>query len=152
MSHSAYNQRIVADDLVLCANNVRARRTAFFILKGPPLQPVVESRFTTLEPRQVMARRQLLWRADSVTAGTHLSHGALVLSSRDRRGLLAGGLSSMAVKRLNSSAGKAKYRRSNKNTSASRHSCSSMKPQGLRASASPPPSITAFSPRLYRPV
>lgn len=61
-----------------------------------------------MKMRKIMAGRKFPWRVESLAGKTHLSQGALASSSRANLGLLPGGLSSMALKRLNSSSGKAK--------------------------------------------
>ena len=85
------------------------------------------SGLATLESQQIVIWAQFLRCSQRLVTPTHCSHGALVLSSRRSFALLAGNLSSIAVKRLNSSLGKAKYRRSSRTASASRHAVSSMK-------------------------
>jgi hypothetical protein len=73
-----------------------------------PREPIIKRRFTGLKMRKIMVGRELVWRAQSATRRIHLSHGALALGSLASRGLLAGSLSSMALKPLNSASGNAK--------------------------------------------
>lgn len=108
MGYRAYRESIVANNTLPDTNNVCPGGATFFVLKHPLSQPVIQSGLSALELREVMVGGELFRRTDSVTEGVHLPHGALVLSRRASRGLLAGGLSSMAAKRLNSSSGNAK--------------------------------------------
>src|ERR1017187_10789999 len=102
------------------------------------------SGLATLESQQIVIWAQFLRCSQRLVAPTHCSHGALVLSSRRSFALLAGDLSSIAAKRLNSWLGKEKYLRSSRTASASRHAVSSMKSDLFLPSASAARSMSAF--------
>lgn len=97
-----------------------------------------------------MLRRQFFRRTDAVRTAAHVSHGARACSSRSSFGLLAGGLSSMAVNRLKASGESSKNRRSSRTASASRQTVSSMKSDRLLPNASAARSIKPFCFRLAR--
>src|SRR4029077_11016491 len=111
-------------------------------------QPVIQCRLAALKPGEIVILPQF-FRGRKGLLG-HCSHGAAVRSSRRNRGLAAGGRSSIDKKRLKSSAGKEKYRRSSKTASASRQAVSSMKSERLRLSAVAARSISAFWLRVTR--
>src|SRR5208282_4213876 len=108
--YGANRQGIIADHLPPGADHVRTRSTAFLIVRRSPSQPVVQRRLSAIKFREVVIRAQFLGRARRLLAPDHpyCSQGAFVFSSRRSLALLAGGLSSMDVKRLNSWLDKAK--------------------------------------------
>lgn len=109
VGYGAHGQRVVTDDPVFLANHIGPGSPTFFVGKSAAAEPIVQGRFTASELRQIMAGAELLrWANRLVRLQTYLSQGALALSRRPKRALLDGGLSSMAVKRLKSSAGRAK--------------------------------------------
>src|ERR1700722_8772864 len=87
-------------------HHIRARCTAFLVRQGATTEPIVQRRFAALELGEIMVGTELLRSCKGDPS--HCSHGALVRNRRRRRGFAAGGRSSIAVKRLKSSAGKEK--------------------------------------------
>lgn len=108
MCHGADSKCIVSDHTVLEADDVGSRRTAFLVSQGSAPQPIIQRRFPALKMRKIMIGQELFGRSKSKVGEAHLSQKALVLTSRASRGLLAGGLSNIALKRLKSSSGSAK--------------------------------------------
>jgi hypothetical protein len=110
MGYGANRQGVVADNVLPGADDIGTRSAALFILKRPPPQPVVERGLAALEFGEIVIGAQSPGGAQRlvVIIIIYCSHGAFVFSRRRSRMLFAGGLSSMAVKRLNSPLDKAK--------------------------------------------
>src|SRR5512141_1167905 len=54
VSDCSDGKRVVAHNPLFYASHVRTGGTTFFVLEGPPSQPVVECRFPAAELRQIM--------------------------------------------------------------------------------------------------
>jgi hypothetical protein len=108
VSYGADGKRVIPHNPLFYASHVCAGGTTVFVLEGASSKPVIERQLPAVELRKIVFGGELFWWIDPLLTDTHLSHGALVLNRRANRGLLAGGLSSMAVKRLNWSSGKIK--------------------------------------------
>ena len=150
MCYCSCRQSVVPGNLLSHTYHISPRGTAFLILKCAPFQPDVERRLAAIKLRYILGSSQLLRRGEQDVFTFYLSHGALVLNRRSRRGLDAGDLSSMFRNRLNSVSDKTKYRRSSNTDSAAWQAASSMKSERLRPSAVAARSINAFWLRLTR--
>src|SRR5208337_3564039 len=103
MRDGAHRQGVIPNHVPIRANDVGTRGPASLILQRPPSQPVVERLLSTFEFREIMFVATFAATHRSHWVRIYCSQGAFVLSSRRNLALLAGGLSSMQVKRLKSS-------------------------------------------------
>src|ERR1051326_8279716 len=97
---------MIGDDAKANAHHISARCATLLILQGAAAQPVIQCWLTAVEFGEIVIGAKLLRSSKRLPA--HRSHGAVVRNSRRSRGFAAGGRSSIAVKRLKSSAGREK--------------------------------------------